>query len=99
MAPATGVRVCRSEFSGCHARQVQGNTGFAGGNNEGVRHAAGELIVLLNNDAIVADGWLQGLSMPLHRAGRHRGSLIRTEGVPEKYYEKNGSLNFLGITS
>jgi GT2 family glycosyltransferase len=77
--------------------RLQGNAGFAGGNNEGVRHAGGDLIVLLNNDAIVADGWLQGLvdavsPTPVAIAG----SLIRTDGIPEKYYEKNGSLNFLG---
>jgi len=73
------------------------NAGFAGGNNEGVRHARGELIVLLNNDTIVADGWLQGLVDAVAAAPvAIAGSLIRTEGIPEKYYEKNGSLNFLG---
>ena len=73
------------------------NAGFAGGNNEGVRHARGDLIVLLNNDTIVADGWLRGLVDAVAPAPvAVAGSLIRTEGVPEKYYEKNGSLNFLG---
>jgi GT2 family glycosyltransferase len=75
----------------------QANAGFAGGNNEGVRRAQGDLIVLLNNDTVVADDWLQGLvdavtPGPVAVAG----SLIRTEGIPEKYYAKNGSLNFLG---
>ena len=86
-----------ANFPGVTLVRSTGNTGFAGGNNEGVRHAAGELIVLLNNDAIVADGWLQGLVDAVAPAPvAIAGSLIRTEGVPEKYYEKNGSLNFLG---
>ncbi len=86
-----------TDFPAVTLVRSQRNGGFAGGNNEGVRHAQGDLIVLLNNDTIVADGWLQGLvdavaPSPVAVAG----SLIRTEGIPEKYYEKNGSLNFLG---
>jgi GT2 family glycosyltransferase len=37
------------------------NTGFAGGNNTGLRHAVGDLVVLLNNDCIVEAGWLSSL--------------------------------------
>ncbi len=73
------------------------NLGFAGGNNEGVRHAKGDLIVLLNNDTIVADGWLRALVEAVAPPSvAIAGSLIRTEGIPEKYYQMNGSLNFLG---
>lgn len=34
------------------------NRGFAGGNNDGIRVATGKVIVLLNNDTRVSDGWL-----------------------------------------
>lgn len=34
------------------------NTGFAGGNIEGLRHASGQYIALLNNDAVPQPGWL-----------------------------------------
>jgi GT2 family glycosyltransferase len=37
------------------------NRGFAGGNNQGIRAAAGRWIVLLNNDTIVTKGWLSRL--------------------------------------
>lgn len=37
------------------------NRGFAGGNAEGLRHAQGELVALLNNDAEAAPGWLEAL--------------------------------------
>lgn len=37
------------------------NTGYAGGNNLGFQHSKGELIVVLNPDAIVARDWLKEL--------------------------------------
>ncbi|MEZ4744509.1 MAG: glycosyltransferase [Calditrichia bacterium] len=40
------------------------NKGFAGGNNQGIRLATGEYIVLLNNDTIVTEGWLERLLRP-----------------------------------
>lgn len=37
------------------------NRGYAGGNNDGMRLALGEHIVLLNNDTLVPSGWLDAL--------------------------------------
>lgn len=37
------------------------NLGFAGACNQGIQVAAGEWVVVLNNDVIVAPGWLEGL--------------------------------------
>jgi GT2 family glycosyltransferase len=73
------------------------NRGFAGGNNLGVKESRGENIILLNNDTIVKPGWLKGLLSTLNDpAVVSASSLIKTEGIPERYYEKNGSVNFLG---
>lgn len=58
---AAGARVVRSPV----------NLGFAGGANLGLAAAAGEVAVLLNNDALATPGWLAGL----------RGALEREEGV------------------
>ena len=44
------------------------NRGFAGGNNDGLRVATGDFIVLLNSDTIVTEGWLDGLLAPLEAA-------------------------------
>ncbi len=73
------------------------NLGFAGGNNLGVEKAQGNFIVLLNNDTIVHSGWLQGLmDCVADENVASASSLIKTQGIPDKYYEKNGSINFLG---
>ncbi len=37
------------------------NSGFAAGNNQGVAAASGEYVLLLNNDVLVSDGWLESL--------------------------------------
>lgn len=37
------------------------NRFFAGGNNQGIRAARGEFIVLLNADTVVTPGWLTGM--------------------------------------
>lgn len=37
------------------------NRGYAGGNNQAIAACRGEYIVLLNNDVIVTEGWLDGL--------------------------------------
>lgn len=73
------------------------NLGFAGGNNRGVEAANGSLIVLLNNDTIVHEGWLQALVDAISPADvGTASSLIKTEGVPEEYYFRNGTINFTG---
>jgi len=40
---------------------LKDNLGFAGGNNEGIKKAKGEYVVLLNNDCIVDKEWLSEL--------------------------------------
>ncbi len=37
------------------------NLGFAGGNNRGILAATGDYVVILNNDTLVTDGWLDRL--------------------------------------
>jgi O-antigen biosynthesis protein len=44
------------------------NLGFAKGCNQGIEMSEGEFILLLNNDVVVADGWLSGLTSCLNHA-------------------------------
>ena len=41
------------------------NRGFAGGNNDGIRTAEGDVLVLLNSDTMVTEGWLERLTVYL----------------------------------
>jgi len=41
------------------------NLGFAGGCNEALKHATGDIIIFLNNDTIVTPGWISELIVPL----------------------------------
>ncbi len=87
----------RESFPSVKLIESGANLGFAGGNNLGVRHASSDLIILLNNDTIVHRGWLQGLLDAVREEDIvAASSLIKTKGIPERYYEKNGSINFLG---
>jgi len=45
----------------------QENKGYAGGNNDGMRAAKGDRIVLLNNDTMATPGWLDSLLEPLEK--------------------------------
>jgi GT2 family glycosyltransferase len=73
------------------------NVGFAEANNQGVRRASGEIVVLLNNDTEVQEGWMEGLIEMLKRPGVGAvTSKVITNGVPERFYELNGTVNFLG---
>ena len=44
------------------------NLGFAKGCNQGIEASQGEFILLLNNDVVVAEGWLAGLLACLNHA-------------------------------
>ncbi|RZS67922.1 GT2 family glycosyltransferase [Agromyces ramosus] len=44
-----------------HVIRCDVNTNFAGGMNRGIADSTGEYVLLLNNDAVVRDGWLDPL--------------------------------------
>ncbi len=73
----------------------QNNIGFAGGNNEAIRHASNDLIVLLNNDTTVQPDWLEKLAEAVKEKNTVASSFVITQGIPQKYYETNGSLSYL----
>jgi len=43
------------------------NKGYASGNNDGMRAAKGDCVVLLNNDTMATPGWLDALLAPLEK--------------------------------
>jgi len=57
------------EFPEATLVRLTKNTGFAGGNNEGLRRAQGTILVLLNQDTRVGPEWLERLLAPLILGG------------------------------
>jgi GT2 family glycosyltransferase len=55
------VELVRERFPGVRIVASRQNLGFSRGNNLAIRHAAGENVVLLNNDTRVRPGWLRAL--------------------------------------
>ena len=75
-----------------HVRLIENgeNAGYGAGNNEGVKHAIGEYIVILNPDTIVEEGWLRELIKPLKNTDKiittpkiltYNGDIINTCGA------------------
>jgi GT2 family glycosyltransferase len=71
------------------------NLGFAGGNNEALTHCTNDLIVLLNNDTKTEKDWLKYLVESVKGKNTVASSFVITQGVPEKYYETNGSVSYM----
>jgi O-antigen biosynthesis protein len=65
------------------------NLGFPAAINQGLRLARGEYLVLLNNDVVVTDGWLDQL---IGLVNARRGSTAEiAEGAERNGAERNGS--------
>ncbi len=60
----------RERFPAARLISTGRNLGFAGGNNEGILAARGEIIVLLNDDTLVPPEWLAALAAPFVRDAR-----------------------------
>jgi GT2 family glycosyltransferase len=91
------VTFVRSAFPNIRIVENHRNLGFAAGNNLGVEEARGEYIAFLNNDVKVERNWLRELIEPLESDRADLvSSLVLTEGISSRYYEKNGTLSLLG---
>ncbi len=52
------IELIRGSYPWVKLVLLPGNSGFSGGNNEGLKHAAGVYIVVLNNDTEAEQDWL-----------------------------------------
>ena len=80
--------------------ECQENFGYAMGCNLGSKIATGDLVVLLNNDAVVTPDWLQRMIEDFQehwpKTGVLASSVKSNKGGVEKGGLENGTLNFLG---
>ncbi|MCL4533651.1 MAG: glycosyltransferase [Bacteroidetes bacterium] len=63
------LSMLRGELPNVRVIANRENAGFAGGNNQGLAAARGDVVVLLNNDVVVTPGWLGRLLRPLELHG------------------------------
>jgi GT2 family glycosyltransferase len=91
------VAMVERKYPGVRVIAAGENLGFAEGNNRGVAAATGEYVVLLNNDTEVTAEWIPGLleCMQDPQVALVTSKVV-TDGVPERFYTMNGSLNPLG---
>lgn len=91
------VELIKNNFPEVMLIESPTNLGFAGGNNLGVSKANGDLIVLLNNDTKTEIHWLEELVKAVSKDNvAIASSLILSDHIPMIYWEKKGSINFLG---
>lgn len=64
------VALVRQEFPEGRLVECGRNLGFAGGNRTGLAVAQGEIVVLLNQDTVVAETWLSELVRPMQDVPR-----------------------------
>jgi N-acetylglucosaminyl-diphospho-decaprenol L-rhamnosyltransferase len=77
------VAMLRADFPDVRVVALEENLGFGRAVDRGVAAADGDVVVLINNDVDVGDGFLRELVAPLAadpRAGMAAGVLLRTDG-------------------
>lgn len=62
------VHGIRARFPGISILSLPENRGFTGGVRAGIEAAESKLVILLNNDAIVVDGWLGAFRSAIEKA-------------------------------
>ena len=55
------VELLQQSYQWVKVIELEHNTGFSGGNNEGLKHASADYIVVLNNDTEAEPAWLEEL--------------------------------------
>ena len=91
------IEYVKSEFTDSRIISVRSeqNLGFAGGNNEALKYCKNDLVVLLNNDTIVKESWLNELVAAMETKSTIASSFVKTKGIPDKYFKTNGSVSYL----
>ena len=82
----------REQFPWVRVIRASTNWGFAKGNNIGLQHARGDLIALLNNDAVAGPAWLSAMTRALQQG-------LTVGGVTSKilFLHQPGVINSAGL--
>jgi GT2 family glycosyltransferase len=88
----------RQEFPWVNVIKLKENVGFAEGNNQGLAHARGDYIALLNPDTRVNEQWLSELVRALELDERIAAAVpkIYSDGSPSTIEQAGAEFNNLG---
>ncbi|MBW3658321.1 MAG: glycosyltransferase [Actinobacteria bacterium] len=91
------VELVRERFPQVQVVVNDANVGFAPAVNQGARLGNGDILALINNDAVAAPGWLRELVRPMlvHDHVRCTGGLV-LDATGEKVDFAGGELSFYG---
>ena len=84
--------------AGARVIETGANLGFSAGCNRGAEAAAGELLVLLNPDAVPQPGWRDGIELPLAEGrGWSAWQALVTADGGRRVNTRGGVVHFTGI--
>ncbi len=96
----TSVSFVKANYPQVKIMECQENFGFAMGSNLGAKYATGDLVVLLNNDAVVTPDWLARMVSDFQehwpKVGVLASAVKSNKGVEENRKEDQWTLNLLG---
>ena len=86
MTPSRRCRQWRREITSCNCCRISRNLGFGAGANQGARAAGGEVLLILNPDAVAEAGAVAALLQCLESTGAAAagGALLEEDGQPQR---------------
>lgn len=78
---------------------LQSNAGFAAGHNFGIKHAAGEFIICLNQDAILTENFTENILKPFDdlKVAAVQGKVMRLKEKKGNGFEFTGLIDSVGL--
>lgn len=94
------LELLRTDFPWVRTLALNSNTGFAAGNNAGVRASDSDILILLNNDTRAAPDWIDKLLLPFRDpAVGAVTSSMRRFGEKHIMDSAGGSLDYLAFSA
>jgi GT2 family glycosyltransferase len=89
----------RERFPAVHVIASPRNDGYGAGNNLGVAHASGEILVFLNPDAVPRSDWLEKLIGGMRSHNRNFAtSKIVLQADPDRLNSAGNLIHYLGLS-
>jgi GT2 family glycosyltransferase len=98
-SPDRTAAFVRDQFPSVRVVEAAANDGYGAGNNLGARHAAGDVLVFLNPDAVPDVDWLENLiSVMQDRGSRFATSCITLQSDTSRLNSSGNLVHYLGLS-